>query len=91
MPVARMACIHTYLECLQRQFLELEQSLKEGPFSNSRTMSKSVANIAHPKMFSHINVKILESLEVSSQFVKCIVPLAFVISLGDANVKVYTS
>ena len=84
-----MACIHTYLERLQRQLLEREQAPKEGPFSERRTMSKTVRlTIVVPKMFFYVNVKILDSLEVFSQFVKCIVPLAFIVSLGDANIEV---
>ena len=53
--------------------------------------SSTVVFIHVPKSFSHVNVKFLDSLEVFSQFLKCIVPFAFVLSLGDANVKVYTS
>ena len=93
---AQTPCINTYFECLQRQLLELEQALKEGPFSKSRTISLTTVNVVvvasfDPKTLVYVNEKMLDSIEVFSQFVKCIVPLAFIVPLGDANGKVYTS
>lgn len=89
---ARRACIHTYLERLQRQLVELEQALKEGPLSKSRTISTSVVvGFVVPKILFYVNVKILDSLEVFSQLVKCTVPLTFIVSHKDVNSEVYTS
>ena len=86
-----MVSPHRYLERLQRQLLELEQARKEGLFPESRGMSSGVVSTLVPKMFPDVNVNVLDSLEVSGQFVKGIVPLSFVGSVGDANGHVYTS
>ena len=65
---------HDYLECFQRQLLELEQTLEEGCFTNSRTISTGVPRTVVPNVFYQLNLKMMKFLASSCQFVKCIVP-----------------